>query len=96
MPTATRNNFAAALNPRDDCCVFTDIDASLVAAHIIPFNKQKESSQPPAVVYSLSSFELLQVLAGNRSIDPYNPNDGVGPTDINDILEWYDNYIEYR
>ena len=37
------------------------------------------------VVYSLSSFKWLQILAGNRPIDPYNPNDGVELTDINDM-----------
>ena len=50
--TEAQNNFAAALNPRDDCCIFTDIDASIVAAHIIPFSKQDEVSsyQLPVVL----------------------------------------------
>ena len=42
--TEAQNNFAAALNPRDDCCIFTDINASILAAHIIPFRKQDEVS----------------------------------------------------
>ena len=42
--TEAQNNFAAALNPRDDCCIFTEIDASIVAANIIPFSKQDEVS----------------------------------------------------
>ena len=42
--TETQNNFAGALNPRYDCCIFADIDASIVAAHIIPFSKQDEVS----------------------------------------------------
>ena len=37
--TEAQNNFAAALNPRDDFCIFTGIDVSIVAAHIIPFSK---------------------------------------------------------
>ena len=42
--TEAQNNFAAALKARDDCCISTDIDASIVAAHIIPFSKQDEVS----------------------------------------------------
>ena len=42
--TKAQNDFAAVLSPRDDCCIFTDIDASIVAAHIIPFRKQDEVS----------------------------------------------------
>ena len=37
--TEAQNNFAAALNPGDDCCIFMDIDASIGVAHIIPFSK---------------------------------------------------------
>ena len=74
-PTATRNNFAAGLKPRGACCTFTDIDASMVAAHIIPFNKQEESTrQLPTVVYSLSSIMWPQILAGNQYVDPYHLN----------------------
>ena len=57
--TEAQNNFAAALNPKDDCCIFTDIYASLLAVHIIPFSKQDEVSSrqlPMVLAYSLSSF----------------------------------------
>ena len=63
--SATRNNFTAALKPRDDCCIFTDKDASMVAAHIIPFNNQEESSrqQPAVLAHSMSSFKGRQIVA---------------------------------
>ena len=62
--TEAQNNFAAALNPTDDCCIFTNIYASLLAVHIIPFSKQDEVSSRQlhmVLAYSLSSFRGLQI-----------------------------------
>ena len=62
--TEAQNNFAAALNPRDDCCIFTDIYASLLAVHIIPFSKQDDVSSrqlPMVSAYSLSTFRGLKL-----------------------------------
>ena len=62
--TEAQNNFAAVLNPRDDCCIFTDINASIVATHIIPFSKQDEVSDYQLLIITiiiLSCYKLLQI-----------------------------------
>ena len=68
-----QNNFAAALSPRDVSCIFTGMDASIVAAHIISFNKQEQSGRQ-LPTGSLFIIMWLQILAGKRPVDLYRLN----------------------